>query len=264
MRALDTPIRLAAGRTARELVLIGHGVASVAVACAIGDRSWNIYAYLGITLLFATRMFAGRVLYLSLCTGAAALQLAHLLLPRVTLADQAPVLLQILGVALLLCGPDLVRRFDDEGRGLGPIRNLWRELTVAQRRHLAWGVHLVGATGGLAHHIAFTLDGFRQPSPPWLLAAVVACGVICTLYIAGRAIAAPLAVIAGGAIAWTLAPHLDEARAVLDGRFPATRVAPEVWFSAHYVVVAFACALASAVIALPWAGRWLALAWRRR
>jgi hypothetical protein len=262
MRILDTPLRLAAHRTLRELLLIGHGVACVATALSCGDRSWNIYAYVGVTLLFATRFFAGRVIYLSMCIGAAALQTAHVLLPGISLADKAPVLLQILGVSLLLSGPDLVARFDDTGRGFGPLRNFWREMSHAQRRHLAWGAHLIGTTGALTHHMAYALQQSHQPVPSWLYLAVGACGAIGLLYVWGRAIAAPLTMIAGGLIAWQLAPHVDEAWGILHGKLPAHAVPREVWFASHYTIVGFACAAASVVIALPWAARWLRLTWR--
>ena len=49
MKVLDTPIRLAASRTPRELLLIGHGAACVAGAIWLGDHSWNIYAYAAVT-----------------------------------------------------------------------------------------------------------------------------------------------------------------------------------------------------------------------
>lgn len=258
MRALDTPIRLAAGRTLREIILIGHGVGATVTAVHLGDTSWNIYAYIGATVLFAGRFFAARVLYLSMLLGALALQLAGWMIPHVTLAMKAPVLLQILGCMLLLCGRDLVRRFDDEGRGIGPIRNFWRELSVGQRRHIAWGVHLIGATGGLLHHTWMNVT--PQHVPGWLYAGVAACGVVGFLYIWGRAIAAPAAVLVGTAVAWHLAPHLDGAVQVLRMR-PAT-VPIEVARSAHYVLVAFACAAGAALIAVPWTFHWLALAVR--
>jgi hypothetical protein len=256
MRALDTPIRLAAGRTLREIILIGHGVGATATALYVGDTSWNIYAYVGATALFAGRFFAARVLYLSMLVGALALQLAGVLLPQLTLAMKAPVLLQILGCMLLLCGRDLVRRFDDDGRGIGPIRNFWRDLSLGQRRHIAWGVHLIGATAGLLHHTWMNV----RPVPTWLYAGVAACTVVGFLYIWGRAIAAPAAVAVGTAVAWHLAPHLDGAVQVL--RMHPAAVPAEVARSAHYVLVAFVCAAAAALIAVPWTVRWLALAFR--
>lgn len=260
MRVLDTPVRLVAGRTPRELLLIGHGVASVLATWHLGDRSWNVYAYAGVTVAFALRFFAGRVVYLSMCVAALALQLSNLMLAHVTLGGLAPTLLGILGTALLLAGPDLVRRFDDEGRGLGPLRNFWRDLSVGQRRHLAWGMHLVAALGGLLHHAWYNLEAVRLDGPAWLLAAVAACSAVGLLYLWGRAIAAPAAVALGAALAWTLAPHLDEAWAILHGRPAAAPL--EIAYSAHFTLTAFACAVATAAVALPWAARWARLARR--
>ena len=259
MKVLDTPIRLAAGRTFREILLIGQGVASVAIATYKGDHSYNVYSYAAVTALFALRFFAGRVVYLSLCVGALALQLSCWMLRGVGFAELWPALLGILAIALLLSGPDLVRRFDDEGRGLGPWRNYWRDLSQAQRRHIAWGMHFVAATGGLLHHTWYNLEELGQPVPTWLYAGVAACSAVGFLYLWGRALAAPAAVVLGAAIAWKLAPHLDGALDLLRGRPLAEPVPIEVAFSAHYVLTGFACALAMAALALPWAARWLRL-----
>lgn len=262
MKVLDTPLGFAAGRTLRELILIGHGVALVVTAIAVGDRTWNVYAYAGVTALFALRCFAGRVIYLSLCVAAMALQVSGLLLAHVTLADQAVTILSILGVSLLLVGGDLIRRFDDEGRGLGPVRNFWRELSVGQRRHLAWGMHLVATTGGLLHHTWYNLEASRIPVPAWLYAGVAAASGVGLLYLWGRAIAAPAAVALGAAVVWRLAPHVDAAWQILDRRYPGEPVPPEVMFSAHHAIIATACAAATALVALPWAFRWARLALR--
>ena len=259
MRALDTPIRFAFGRTFREILLIGQGVVSVGVAMSRGDHSYNVYSYAAVTVLFALRFFAGRVVYLSLCVGALALQLSCLMLRGVSFADNWPALLGILVIALLLTGPDLVRRFDDEGRGLGLWRNYWRDLSVAQRRHIAWGMHFVGATGGLLHHTWYNLEESRLPVPTWLYLGVAACSAVGFLYLWGRALAAPAAVVLGGLVMWKLAPHLDAAWNLVRAR-PAGEVVPiEVAYSAHYVLTGFVCAAAMVALALPWAARWLRL-----
>lgn len=249
MKGLDTSVRLAAGRTVRELMLIGAGAASIVAAVSMGDRSWNIYAYAATTLLFAIRFFAARVLYLSTCVGALALQLSIWARPGVTFEHQAPVLLQILALCLLLSGGDLLRRFDDHGRGLGPLRNFWRDLSVGQRRHLAWGMHLVGTVGGLLHHTIYNLERARLPVPAWLFVAIAACAAVGLLYLAGRAIAAPAAVVVGAVLAWQLRPQ--------DVR------APELAWTPQYATTACVCAALTAAVALPWAWRWLRLAWRR-
>ena len=262
MRILDAPVRLAAGRTVRELVLIGSGVASIAVAIHLGDKSWNVYVYALTTALFAGRFFAARVLYLSMCVGALALQLSCALMPSVTLADKAPVLIQILGLCLLLSGKDLLRRFDDTGRGLGPLRNFWGDLSVGQRRHLAWGMHLVGATGGLLHHMAYNVHNWGSATPLWLDLAVAGCAAVGLLYLSGRAIAAPAAVALGVALVWHLAPRLEDSFTMLEGRPVDHPVPIEHIVSAHYTIGAAVCAAAAAAIALPWTYRWLRLAFR--
>jgi hypothetical protein len=244
-------------RTPREIILIVHGLGCAVWAHHLGDTSWNIYAYLGATALFAARFFAGRVLYLSMLIGALALQLSCVLHPRIDLVERAPVLLQILALMFLLCGKELVRIFDDEGRGIGPIRNFWRELSVGQRRHVAWGIHLVGATGGLLHHMSP-----RAATATWVYVAIAATFAVGFLYVWGRAIAAPAAVVVGGAIAWKLAPWVEPAVTLLRGKPLAHPVAREVWHAPHYVPGAFLLAAAAAIIAIPWTVRWARLALR--
>jgi hypothetical protein len=253
--------RLLLGRTAREWILLVHLAGCIVWSRLGGDESWNVYAYAAVMLLFAIRFFAARVVYLSLAIGALALQLGIWMKPGVTLAHQAPVFLEILGCALLLCGGDLIRRFDEQGRGLGPIRNYWRDMTVAQRRSVAWVAHLIGATGGVLYHLAFSFDA-RHHAPAWLYAAIAACAAVGFLYLWGRAIAAPATVALGAAVAWRLAPMLDLAYGRL--HHDPRPVPDPVFFAAHYVVVAFATAAGAALIALPWAARWAALAIQRQ
>jgi hypothetical protein len=258
MRWLDRPLGT---RTFREWILILHLVGSVVVARLGGDHSWNVYAYAAVGLLFATRFFAARVVYLSLAIGALALQLGIWMQPQVTFAHQAPVLLEILGCMWLLCGPDLVRRFDEHGRGLGPIRNFWRDMTVAQRRSVAWGAHLIGATGGVLYHLAWNFECGHAAAPRWVYPAIGACAAVGFLYLWGRAIAAPATVALGAAIAWRLAPDLGVAIDHLRG---SPRPVPMVaLYAPHYVAVAFVTAAGAALVALPWTARWAGLAIRR-
>lgn len=259
MKVLDTPVRLAAGRTLRELLLLGNGVVCIGAAIVYGDESWNVYAYAAATFLFAIRFFAARVCYLSWCIGALALQLANSMRMG-SLDEQWLTIVGILVAALALSGSDLVRRFDDEGRGLGPWRNYWRDLTVGQRRHIAWGMHLVGTTGGLLHHMWFNVESLSGGVPTWLYLGVAGASVVGFLYLWGRALAAPAAVVLGATVAWKLYPYVGDAWGALHGRTPSQPLPPEIWMSAHYTVVGFVCAVATAVIALPWTARWLALA----
>lgn len=256
MRFLDTPVRLAAGRTPRELLLLGNGVACIASAILHEDHSWNIYAYAAATALFAIRFFAARVLYLSWCVAAFALQAANAMRPGGFDAVW-PTLVAILLCALALSGADLVRRFDDEGRGLGPWRNYWRDLSHGQRRHIAWGMHLVGATGGLLHHMWFNVEGFPGGPPTWLYVGVAATSVIGFLYLSGRAVAAPASILLGGAVAWKLHPYVGDAWAALHGRPVARALPPEVWMSQHYTVVGFVAAVATAAVACSQMVAWL-------
>ena len=133
---------------------------------------------------------------------------------------------------------------------------------MAQRRHVAWGLHLVGTTGALLHHMWFNLTASHQPVPTWLYVGVAACTGVGLLYLWGRAIAAPAAVVVGGLVAWRLAPYLDDAWRQLHGGWSAHAVPREVWYSAHYTLLACVAAAATAAIAVPWTVRWLRLAAR--
>jgi hypothetical protein len=263
MRYVDTPIRLAAGRTARELALIASGVGSIVSSQLHDDRTWNVFGYALVTLAFTTRFFAGRVMYLSMCFAALTLQLSSVMLGHVTLADRLPITLFILAHVVILLGGDLVVRFDDRGRGFGPFRNFWRDLPVSQRRNIALGAHAVAVLGAMMHHMAFNATSPGHTAPLWIQAGVFvasACGV---LYLWGRAVAAPAALAFGVWTAAMLGPHVGGAWDALGGTGGLGSGLPWVHaMSPHYTVVAFAIGIATAAIALPWTIRWARLAVR--
>jgi hypothetical protein len=266
MRYIDTPIRLAAGRTARELALIASGAGSVVMSQVHEDHSWNVFGYAFVTLAFATRFFAGRVMYLSMCFAALVLQLSSVLLGNVTLADRLPITLFILGHVVVLLGGDLVSRFDDGGRGFGPFRNFWRDLPVSQRRNIAWSGHAVAVLGAMMHHMAFNATSPGHTAPLWIQAGVFVASACGLLYLWGRAVAAPAALAFGVWTAVMMAPHVGGAWQAMQtggGWIVATPGLPWVHVaSPHYTVVGFVIAIATAAIALPWTVRWLRLALR--
>ncbi len=102
----------------------------------------------------------------------------------------------------------------------------------------------------------FNLEKLHLPVPGWLYLGVAACSVVGILYLWGQAIAAPAAVVLGVLIAWQLAPHVGTAWLQLED---SSAVPPEHDHSAHYTVGGFVAAALSALVALPWAARWLRL-----
>jgi hypothetical protein len=121
-------------------------------------------------------------------------------------------------------------------------------------------MHAVGALAGVLHHMVYNLDRSGQPVPTWFYVGIAACAAVGLLYLAGRAIAAPAAVVLGVAIAWRIAPNVGAAVANLRGH--PTVMAPAYGWNVHYTVTACVCAIATAAVALPWAWRWLRLGLR--
>src|SRR5262245_30039557 len=152
MRFVDTPLRRAAGRTPRELLIIGTGVLMVARSIATHDTSWQGPAVALVTAAFAMRFFAARVAAMAVCVSALALGAAWIVDPRLHVAVIAPAIAQFALGLVILASRDLRARFDDDGRGLGPVRNFWRDVPAADRRSI---VHVVCAGAATASVLYF-------------------------------------------------------------------------------------------------------------
>ena len=256
MRFVDTPIRRAFGRTPRELLVLTTGVLMVAHSIRTHDTSWNGPVTALVTVLFAARVFAARVAALALCVAALALCAAHVIDPAERAADMAPAIAQFgLGI-LVLASRDLRARFDDAGRGVGPLRNYWRELPVADRRSIARVVCAGAATAALLHHAAHGAASWGAPyaPPAWLGALVMVACVGGALLFAGRALGLVIAAAFAIAALAYLVPLAELGRAARAGT-AADDVPAWLRVSGSYVDVACVAAAATLGFALPWLGR---------
>jgi hypothetical protein len=253
MRFVDSPIRRAFGRTPRELLVLVTGVLMVAHSIRSHDTSWNGPVTALVTVLFAARVFAARVAALALCVAALALCAAHAIDPAERAADMAPAIAQFgLGI-LVLASRDLRARFDDTGRGLGPVRNFWRDLPAGDRRSIARVVCAGAATASLLHHASHGAASWGAPyTPPgWLGALVVLACAGGALLVAGRALGLVIAAGFGAAALAYLVPIAQLARAARAG---AAGPGDPDWLrvSGSYVDVACLCAAATLAFSLPW------------
>jgi hypothetical protein len=256
MRFVDAPIRRAWGRTPRELLVLATGVLMVAQSIRTHDTSWNGPVTALVTILFAARVFAARVAAMSLCIAALALCAAHMIDPGENAFDMAAPLAQFGIGALLLASNDLRARFDDGGRGVGPLRNFWRELPTADRRSIARVVCAGAATAALLHHAghAASLWGAPYTPPGWILALVIVACAGGALLLAGRALGLVIAAGFGGAALAYLVPI---ARAAYGARAGHALPGDPDWLrvSGGYVMVAVVCAAATLAFTLPWLAR---------
>ncbi len=291
-------------RTPRELLIIGVAAATAIDSWrrhGSGDVG-NLVAFAAVAVGFATRFFATRVFATAVVVAAAALHATYAWrsggAPHELLS-----IAYFLGAALVLGGRALVAAFDDApARGrwphrltrlrvrpepgpeaiVGPHRltrlrvrpepgpeaivgpNFWRELSTADRRHLAVLVHGVAITLAMLYYVRFHLIAAHQPVPPWLPAGIAGMALVGLLLLAGRAIAALIATVAGGALAAVLLAHAPVAWSMVSGEYvqvsapAAARVAP------HLLIGAAVATTLIVAAAAPWAWRLLRLSLGRR
>lgn len=212
LAVLDRPLRVALGRTPREVLLILLGLGMLATALYRGDRSWNPYGIGLATGLLATRFFAARIIWLCLVAAASWMWLWIGVAPD--MHGAAALALAQFGAALaLLWSRDLRQRYDVGGRELGPLRNFLGGLRPAERA-LAIGVACAGTATGAALHQAAHANVERFTWVAIALGTLLAGGLI---LLAGRAIGVFLALFAATLTALKLAPGLVDAAHYLRG-----------------------------------------------
>jgi hypothetical protein len=253
-RIYDRPVPVVA-RTPRELVIIGVAAAT-AVESARRHGSadlGNLLAFAAIALGFAVRFFAARVIATAILVAAAGLHVIY----AWQSGWQARELLAVayfLGGVLLLGGRALVAVYDD-APARGPLPNFWRDLATGDRRRLALLVHGVAVTAAMLYYVRYQLVQAHQPVPLWLIAGIAGSGLVAVLLLAGRALAAALALVAGTALAVVLVAHVPAAWSVASGEYvsmaapAAARVAPQLLLGAA------AAASFTVAAATPWAWR---------
>lgn len=211
MGFLDHELRWAAGRTPRELVIVGGGLGFIFADLLQPGRPdvGNLLVYVAATSLFAARFFAARAAVVATCIGAIVQQWPHLRLGEVT--PETAALLPLLGIAVLASG-DLVDRFERAPSRLSWLPNPWAGFTSAETRAMRWACYAAGALAGLLDHTANML---LTPAPWWpritMLALVAALALLCL----GRAIGALVVWMTALVVAVLAAPLAWQAEAVL-------------------------------------------------
>lgn len=252
MGFLDHELRWAAGRTPRELVVIGGGLGIIVQDLLDPGPPdvGNLLVYVAATSLFALRFFAARAAAVATCIGAIVQQWPHLRLGEVT--PETAAVLPVLGI-LVLASSDLVDRYERAPSRLAWLPNPWAGFTAAETRSLRWASYAAGALAGLLDHtlqiVRARADVLLLPVPWWpritMLALVGALALLCL----GRAVGALVVWVTALVVAVLVAPLAWQAEALL-GRWH-EGLAPEYTRAAHYLSPVLLLATIAALITTP-------------
>ena len=252
---LDHELRGCAGRTVRELIVIGGGLGILAeeVLRRGPPDVGNLIVYVAATLLFALRFFAARAAAVASCIGAIVQQWPHLRLGEITPATAA--VLPLVGIAVL-ASSDLVDRYERAPSRISWLPNPWAGFTAAETRSLRWASYAAGALAGLLDHtLQLTRDRadmLLMPAPWWpritMLVLVGALALLCL----GRAIGALVVWVTAVIVAILVAPLAWQAEARLGPLRSGPGNLPELYHdAAHYLLPVFLLATVAALITSP-------------
>jgi hypothetical protein len=198
MNVLDSP--LVAGRTTRELALVGIGLFGVMWGL-VGNGPYGVewsLAWAVATPLFAMRFWAARGIAVGACIAAVAQWVC------LTELREWHWVLNVPLVALaLLASRDLVARFDEAPSRLRWLPNPWALMPSQHARRLRWCAYAAGVMASVLCQM--WCSGERSfPATPaffWSLGAIVALlamgRAVMLLPLAGAAIAAAVALLPG-------------------------------------------------------------------
>ncbi len=215
---LDHELRWAAGRTLRELVIVGGGLGIIVAELLRpgAPDTGNLIVYVAATALFALRFFAARAAAVASCIGAIVQQWPYLRLGEVT--PETAALLPLLGIAVL-ASSDLVDRYERAPSRISSLPNPWAGFTAAETRSLRWASYAAGALSGLLDHTLAIVRShaamFDQPAPWWpritMLMLVFALALLCL----GRAVGALVVWLTALVVMVMVAPLAWESEALL-------------------------------------------------
>jgi hypothetical protein len=218
MSFLDHELRWAAGRTVRELVIVGGGLGIIAAELLRpgSPDPGNLIVYVAATALFALRFFAARAAAVASCIGAIVQQWPNLRLGEVN--PETAALLPLLGIAIL-ASSDLVDRYERAPSRISWLPNPWAGFTPAETRSLRWACYAAGALAGLLDHtldiVRFQATMVMQTAPWWpritMLVLVGALALLCL----GRAVGVLVVWLTALVVAVRVAPLAWEAEALL-------------------------------------------------
>lgn len=249
MRILDTPIGPLAGRTLRELLILGFGVAVCVFEVARPDPNlWHLTFYVGAALLFAARFYAARVLFVGFLLTALALTVfGGRSFQGFTLHRELWVLGGLVGCLLLLCSRDLRARFDRGPSGRGWRRNLWRDLPRVHWVLSCWVGYLLGLLGNLVLLPWLAAGNLAAATWPALVLAGVYAAVI--LLLLGRSVAFLVATVTGAMALAFVWPQVGAAEAYLRDPFLVPAAGIFAWQQPAFALPAAVVGGAVAVLA---------------
>jgi hypothetical protein len=255
MGFLDHELRWAAGRTPRELVIIGGGL-GIIVADLLRPGPpdvGNLIVYVAATALFALRFFAARAAAVASCIGAIVQQWPYLRLGEITTETAA--LLPLFGIAVLAC-EDLVDRYERAPSRISWLPNPWAGFTAAETRALRWASYAAGALAGLLDHtlqiVRAHADMLMLPAPWWPRIAMLALVGALVLLCLGRAIGALVVWATAVVVVVQVAPLAWQAEALLGPlRAGPGALALEYHGAAHYLGPVLLLATIAALITTP-------------
>lgn len=254
MRWIDDKVPYTGGRTPRELVILGGGIALCTLTLMHGHVDWgNLCVYAGATLAFGLRFYLARAIGVGACIGAIAQQWPHL---RYGLDHANVETLAVLPLVtiVLLCSRDLVERFDRAPTALPGLPNPWAAFTLAQTRTVRWSCYAAGALAGLLDHtLQHPVEAAEAPL--WPRVGMIAVIVAVALLGLGRALGLLMVWVIGAAVAILIAPDLAPAERALTG--DAWALLELYTFLPHYVLPIFVLAVAATGIATPFTARLL-------
>lgn len=252
MRAFDTPIARAFGRTPRELLLLSLGVSYCAYELASQAPCWpNLLMYASATLAFALRFFPARALAVGVALGALTQRLPDLRVGASQL--ETPHTWVALGLIALLASKDLEARFERAPSRIAWLPNAWAELPARDMRVLRICAYTIGAlAAGLGY--GWGIPFLSSSVPPLVSLGVLGALVaILVLLAAGRAPALLLVPLVCLPIAAVLATQIAGAEALLSGRFVLLDFGMQWW--PQFVLPGTLLALLATALALPYCVR---------
>ena len=201
MPIIDSPIRIAGGRTPRELLLI----AIVSYGAYLSFGFWpEFITATGVALLFALRVPQARPIAVGFCLGwlvsmAALMGTAHFDPTNVRILIPA-------GLLLLLTSRDLFERFDAAPARFIP--NVWRDLPSKHWCMMRWGAYSLGVFSALVVPgwlWASAHWGMSNTTPTWVLVGII---VALALLVLGSALGFVVAAAVSAFTLVTLGPEL--------------------------------------------------------
>ena len=213
MPIIDSPIRILAGRTPRELILL----AIVSYGAFLSVGYWpEFITVVGVGLIFALRVPQARPIAVGFCLGwlvsmAALMRGTHFDVTNVRVLMPA-------GLLLLLTSRDLFERFDAAPARFIP--NVWRDLPAKHWRIMRWTAYSLGVFSALVVPgwlWAAKFWGVSSATPTWVLVGIV---VSLALLVLGSALGFVVAAAVSAFTLVQLGPALWQDALVTQGLRP--------------------------------------------